>query len=181
MLTSDEPTRATASSSRTVPIATASSSRTAPSPRNFLRTAPQLSPQFASPALRAERRREAADRVIRSQGSTIPITPLRPVSAEVQAEAERHQFASDEGGQPLIPEPIRTFDPQDPGSMEAVTLIVEEVLKRLGHEGVTIVGDRRKSQARNSRRSRQTAVKLQQASMTPEDDCYWKVSCVRTK
>ena len=69
-----------------------------------------------------------------------------------------------------------TFDPGDPQSVRAVTWVVEEVLRRLNHEGVVIVGNGgKKKMASKSRRSRALAIKAQQAMMSPEDDCAWKV------
>jgi hypothetical protein len=70
-----------------------------------------------------------------------------------------------------VPNPVLTFNAQDSGSMQMVQHIVEEVLKRLGHSGITLVGKTRP----NSRRARETAIKQQQAIMKPEEDLMWKV------
>jgi hypothetical protein len=86
-------------------------------------------PRFVSPTLRRQR---AANRVISGRPSTIPTVPLRPAPTPAMTPVT--------WGSATNPEAMHTVDLQDPKSVETVTGIVEEVLRRMGHNEVTFGG-----------------------------------------
>lgn len=136
---------------------------------NFPRVPPCAVPRFVSPTLRRQR---ATNRVILSQPSTIPTVPLRPAPTLAATPVT--------AGSATNPEAMRTghtVDLQDPMSVEKVTGIVEEVLRRLGHSEVTFGGLRANGRRKgpNGKRLRQSMIKAQQAIMSPEQDLWWKV------
>jgi hypothetical protein len=143
-----------------VPPATASSPAT-PQSGSFPQTPPRRIPQFITPDVRTVRNLRAADRVLRSEGSTIPIVPLRLAPS----------LATPTAG-PTMPDPVQTFDAEDPRSRETIKAIVQEVLRALGHEKITVTGTRGKK----SRRARNSEINAQKALITQEEDCLWKVS-----
>lgn len=104
-----------------------------------------------------------------SQPSSIPTVPLRPAPAA--SEMTQSTYGTN---RTIAPDAGSTVDWEDPKSVEVVTLIVEKVLRRLGCDGVTIVGNGRKKKFSN-KRSRETAIKAQQALLSREEDCQWKV------
>ena len=137
----------------------------------FPHVPPQEVPRFVPPSTRTARKQMAANRVIMSQPSLIPIVPLRPAPAS-QGPAMTPSVAATD---PSVAGTISSFDWHNTKSVEAVTKIVEEVLRNLGHDGFTLVGKYQKGRAYNTKRSRQTAIKTQQALITAEEDCWWKV------
>lgn len=123
------------------------------------------------PTLCTAKNLHAADRVVKNQRSEIPSVALRPAPSSATTPVPVPAEAGS-----TVPDSILTFDSQDPGSVEAVTSVVGEVLRRLGHDGVTLTGTRGKTKAISSKRSMQQAIKAQQQLLTPEQDQLCKVS-----
>jgi hypothetical protein len=151
--------RAVSASFCAVPPATASSSAP-PHSGSFPQTPPRGIPQFITPDVRTARNLRAAQSVLRSKGGTIPIVPLRPAPA----------LATPTTG-PTVADPVQMFDAEDPRSRETIKAIVQEVLRTLGHEKITVTGGRGKK----SRRGRNSEIKAQKALITQEQDRLWKV------
>ena len=136
-------------------------------PESFPHVSPNTVPHFVSPALHTARKQRISESVLRSQPCIIPIVPLRPAPT---SNVNQHTSTPNVNQPTSTPIPV---DLQDPKSVKAVTLIVEKVLQRLGYDGITITGQRKR--VSNTKRSRETAIKVQQALMSPEQDCLWKV------
>lgn len=68
-----------------------------------------------------------------------------------------------------IPDPILTFDGQDPHSVAIVTGIVQEVLRRLGPDNVTV------PKTRKSTNARRMAINAEKAVIGTDTDHGWKV------
>lgn len=136
---------------------------------NFPRVPPCAVPHFVSPTLQRQR---AANKVISSQLSTLPTLPLRPAATLATTPVT--------AGSAINSEAMRTsctVDLEDPKSVETVMGVVEEVLRRMGHNEIMFGGlqaDRRRK-APSGKRLRQSMVKAQQAIMSPEQDLWWKV------
>ena len=107
-----------------------------------------------------------------SQPSPIPIVPLQPAPTPQTTPAEADLNPNAAGAGPSVPSSINL---QDPKSVEAVTKIVKEVLWKLGYYEATLVSKGRKRRTPNTKRSQQTAIKVQQALISAEEDCWWKV------
>src|ERR1700722_1949325 len=136
-------------------------------------------PRFIPPDLRVARN---LHRTMRSEPATLPTVPLRPVAAAganlaAQSTTGTGSVGSEPvpTGDPRLPQtaersgPVLTGDLQDPQNAETVRVIVEEVLKRLGHREITASRN-----ARASRRAKRTAIRVQQVQIGRENDLWWK-------
>jgi len=97
---------------------------------------------------------------------TAPTTSLAPAPNQAGDPVTNSAAAA-----PTIPNPISTFDGQDPQSVRVVTTIVREVLRNLGHDSITVV----KNGKRTSRNAKQIAIRAQKGLITAEEDLAWKV------
>jgi hypothetical protein len=145
----------------------ASYGRPTDSTQNF----PEIAPHM-TPSKRTERAIKGRERVIRGQPGYTPIIPLRPAPDTANANATRTTAGE-------VPEPILTFDPENPASVKAVVSIVQAVLKEMGIENVSLA-DERRTKSSGSRQSRgiggrAKAIRAQQALIEPREDCAWKV------
>jgi hypothetical protein len=73
------------------------------------------------------------------------------------------------GASYTIPDPILTFNGQDPRSVAMVTGIVQEVLRRLGPDNVTV------PKMRKSTNARRMAINAQKVVIGTDADLGWKV------
>lgn len=106
----------------------------------------------------------------------LPILPVRPVNTHISAPANNspHSRAapSPTPASRTIPSAVTSFDPNDPRSIEAVSKIVESVLKEMN----ITVNRAIKPQARSKKAKSAQAIREQKGKMSPEDDCRWKVN-----
>jgi hypothetical protein len=155
----------------------ASYGRTTDSTQNFPEIAPHMIADFVTTSQRTERAIKGRERVTRGQPGYTPIIPLRPAPDTANAHATRTTAGGTNTTE--VPEPILTFDPENPASVKAVVSIVQAVLKEMGIENVSLA-DKRRTKSSGSRQSRgiggrAKAIRAQQALIEPREDCTWKV------
>jgi len=131
---------------------------------------------FVTPSRRTERAIKGKERATKGQPAYTPIIPLRPAPDTANANATQTTAGSSDKE---VPEPILTFDPENPASVKAVVSIVQAVLKEMGIENVSLA-DKRRAKSLGSRQSRgiaarARAIRAQQALIEPREDCAWKV------
>jgi hypothetical protein len=155
-----------------VPVSLASHDQQGPSP-SFPMNPPQMVPNFVTPTQRAAWSAKAKERILRGQPANIPVIPLRPLAPSTTPASGTDEPSPATTAR--VPTSVISFDPEDPASVRAMASIVGAVLKELGIEGTSVAKTRGRVKPSGSRQARAGAIRAQQALMTPEEDCAWKV------
>jgi hypothetical protein len=122
---------------------------------------------------RRERAAKGKERVTRGQPSDMPIIPLRLVARNIMPGTATS--TTDGSNATEVSDSVLVFDPDNAASVQAVTHIVQAVLKEMGIEKISLPGKHRtKDSSSGQSRGLATmvrAIRAQQALMDPLQDC----------